>query len=91
MCVLPQAAELAEYSAKIAELEEAKRTKEEEADSWHSKVSLRAAIKGGAGSSGGAGKRPNLTSIGSVSYFPLQLFGFYDAFQATPNSCFSDL
>lgn len=33
-----QAAELAEYSAKISLLEEAKRSKEEEAESWHSKV-----------------------------------------------------
>uniref|UniRef100_H3CYW0 Ezrin a n=1 Tax=Tetraodon nigroviridis TaxID=99883 RepID=H3CYW0_TETNG len=32
------AAELAEYSAKISLLEEAKRSKEEEAESWHSKV-----------------------------------------------------
>ncbi|XP_019961209.1 ezrin a [Paralichthys olivaceus] len=32
------AAELAEYSAKISLLEEAKRVKEEEADSWHNKV-----------------------------------------------------
>ncbi|KAG7234587.1 hypothetical protein INR49_002216 [Caranx melampygus] len=32
------AAELAEYSAKISELEEAKRVKEEEAESWHSKA-----------------------------------------------------
>ncbi|XP_034432782.1 ezrin a isoform X1 [Hippoglossus hippoglossus] len=31
-------AELAEYSAKISLLEEAKRVKEEEADSWHNKV-----------------------------------------------------
>lgn len=35
-----QAAELAEYSAKITVLEEAKRSKEEEAESWHSKVSF---------------------------------------------------
>lgn len=35
-----QAAELAEYSAKITLLEEAKRSKEEEAESWHSKVSF---------------------------------------------------
>lgn len=35
-----QAAELAEYSAKITLLEEAKRSKEEEAEEWHSKVSL---------------------------------------------------
>lgn len=33
-----QAAELAEYSVKISLLEEAKRSKEEEAESWHSKV-----------------------------------------------------
>lgn len=33
-----QAAELAEYSVKITLLEEAKRSKEEEAESWHSKV-----------------------------------------------------
>ncbi|XP_044022589.1 ezrin a [Siniperca chuatsi] len=32
------AAELAEYSSKIAVLEEAKRVKEEEAESWHSKA-----------------------------------------------------
>uniref|UniRef100_A0A3B4BBV1 FERM domain-containing protein n=1 Tax=Periophthalmus magnuspinnatus TaxID=409849 RepID=A0A3B4BBV1_9GOBI len=32
------AAELAEYEAKIAVLEEAKRVKEEEADTWHSKA-----------------------------------------------------
>ncbi|KAM9708516.1 ezrin a [Menidia menidia] len=32
------AAELAEYSAKIAELEESKREKEEEAESWHTKA-----------------------------------------------------
>ncbi|XP_055016782.1 ezrin a [Boleophthalmus pectinirostris] len=32
------AAELAEYEAKIAALEEAKRVKEEEADTWHSKA-----------------------------------------------------
>lgn len=42
----PQAAELAEYSSKIALLEEAKRVKEEEAESWHSKVSFQHAIKG---------------------------------------------
>lgn len=36
-----QAAELVEYSAKITLLEEAKRSKEEEAESWHSKVSFR--------------------------------------------------
>lgn len=35
-----QAAELAEYSVKIMQLEEAKRSKEEEAESWHSKVSF---------------------------------------------------
>lgn len=35
-----QAAELAEYSAKITLLEEAKRSKEEEAESWHNKVSF---------------------------------------------------
>lgn len=35
-----QAAELAEYSAKITLLEEARRSKEEEAESWHSRVSL---------------------------------------------------
>lgn len=35
-----QAAELAEYSVKISLLEEAKRSKEEEAESWHSKVSF---------------------------------------------------
>lgn len=35
-----QAAELAEYSMKITLLEEAKRSKEEEAESWHSKVSF---------------------------------------------------
>uniref|UniRef100_A0A3B4ZR61 Ezrin-like n=1 Tax=Stegastes partitus TaxID=144197 RepID=A0A3B4ZR61_9TELE len=34
------AAELAEYSAKITLLEEAKRRKEEEAETWHSKESL---------------------------------------------------
>uniref|UniRef100_A0A4W6DKD9 Ezrin a n=1 Tax=Lates calcarifer TaxID=8187 RepID=A0A4W6DKD9_LATCA len=34
------AAELAEYSAKISLLEEARRVKEEEAESWHSKVSF---------------------------------------------------
>lgn len=36
-----QAAELAKYSAKISLLEEVKRSKEEEAESWHSKVCLR--------------------------------------------------
>lgn len=41
MRLLPQAAELAEYSSKIAVLEEAKREKEEEAESWHNKVSFR--------------------------------------------------
>lgn len=35
-----QAAELAEYSLKITLLEEAKRSKAEEAESWHSKVSF---------------------------------------------------
>lgn len=35
-----QAAELAEYSAKITLLEKAKLSKEEEAESWHSKVGL---------------------------------------------------
>lgn len=35
-----QAAELAGYTAKITELEEAKRVKEEEAETWHMKVSL---------------------------------------------------
>lgn len=39
-CLPPQTAELAEYSAKIALLEEAKRVKEEEADTWQSKVSF---------------------------------------------------
>lgn len=36
--VLRQAAELTEYSNKIMLLEEAKRAKEEEAETWHSKV-----------------------------------------------------
>uniref|UniRef100_A0A8C2ZY21 Ezrin a n=1 Tax=Cyclopterus lumpus TaxID=8103 RepID=A0A8C2ZY21_CYCLU len=36
--LLRQAAELAEYSAKITLLEEIKRVKEEEAESWHSKA-----------------------------------------------------
>ncbi|PWA29565.1 hypothetical protein CCH79_00007845 [Gambusia affinis] len=40
------AAELAQYTAKITELEEAKRAKEEEADTWHMKVS---ALTGGRG------------------------------------------
>lgn len=39
------AAELAEYSAKISLLEEIKKAKEEEAESWHSKVSSQHAIK----------------------------------------------
>lgn len=38
--MLRQAAELAEYTAKIALLEEAKRIKEEEAETWHNKVSV---------------------------------------------------
>lgn len=37
--VFYQAAELAEHSAKISLLEEAKRRKEEEADSWQLRVS----------------------------------------------------
>lgn len=49
MHLLHQAAELAEYSAKVAELEEAKRIKEEEAESWHCKVSFQPVIKGGPG------------------------------------------
>lgn len=40
-----QAAELAEYSAKITLLEEAKRSKEEEAESWHSKVSFQSRLE----------------------------------------------
>uniref|UniRef100_A0A3B5LCT5 FERM domain-containing protein n=1 Tax=Xiphophorus couchianus TaxID=32473 RepID=A0A3B5LCT5_9TELE len=40
------AAELAEYTAKITELEEAKRAKEEEAETWHMKVST---LTGGQG------------------------------------------
>lgn len=40
-----QAAELAEYSVKISLLEEAKRSKEEEAESWHSKVSFQQWLK----------------------------------------------
>lgn len=40
----PQAAELAEYSSKIALLEEAKRAKEEEAELWQDKVSFQHAI-----------------------------------------------
>lgn len=35
---LPQAAELAEFTAKIALLEEAKRKKEDEATEWQHKV-----------------------------------------------------
>lgn len=42
----PQAAELAEYTAKIAQLEEDKRVKEEEAETWESKVSVRQASRG---------------------------------------------
>lgn len=45
LCFLLQAAELAEYSAKITALEEAKRAKEEEAETWHTKVGLQYAIK----------------------------------------------
>lgn len=45
MCFLLQAAELAEYSAKIAALEEAKKAKEEEAETWHTKVGLQHAVK----------------------------------------------
>lgn len=45
MPCVPQATELAEYSAKIALLEEAKKVKEEEAESWHTKVSFLYAAK----------------------------------------------
>lgn len=38
LVVLHQAAELAEHTAKITMLEEAKRRKEEEADTWQLKV-----------------------------------------------------
>uniref|UniRef100_A0A7N6B8X1 FERM domain-containing protein n=1 Tax=Anabas testudineus TaxID=64144 RepID=A0A7N6B8X1_ANATE len=44
-------AELAEYSTKITLLEEAKRAKEEEAETWHSKVSFQNTLKGSASSS----------------------------------------
>lgn len=37
-CIFPQAAELAEFTAKIALLEEAKRKKEDEATEWQHKV-----------------------------------------------------
>lgn len=36
----PQTLELADYSAKITLLEEIKREKEEEAESWHIKVTF---------------------------------------------------
>lgn len=38
MCVLLQASELAEFTAKITLLEEAKRKKEDEANEWQHKV-----------------------------------------------------
>ena len=40
LCVSAQAAELAEFTAKIALLEEAKRKKDEEASEWQHKVRL---------------------------------------------------
>ena len=42
---LLQAADLAEYSAKIALLEEMQKEKEEEAESWHSKVRISGSTK----------------------------------------------
>ena len=40
LCIFVQAAELAEFTAKIALLEEAKRKKDEEASEWQHKVRL---------------------------------------------------
>lgn len=46
LCVLVlQAAELAEFTAKISLLEEAKRKKEEEANEWQHKVVHRASLQ----------------------------------------------